>query len=169
MTEAVALAAEHDSEIELNIIGRWDEDVVEACLSRLPADSRRHVRFRGHMSDVDEWLLQASLYLQCSRGDASPTAALEAMTAGVVPLVSEWTGVRQIVQEIDTRLIAPLRADEIAARILWYFGLESGDRLALSRRSREAVSGYTEEAAVEHYQRTFAALSRDLGLTTQAA
>jgi glycosyltransferase involved in cell wall biosynthesis len=164
MIEAIAGAVQHEPVIEFNILGAWDADIVDACLSRIPEEARRHVHFRGQVSDLAEWLEDASLYLQCTRGDAFPTATLEAMTAGLVPMVSEWTGTRQIVREIDERLIVPLDASEIAARIRWYFGLGRDERLRLSRRSREAVAGYTQEAAVEHYRKTFATACRDLGL-----
>ena len=165
MVDAVAEAVKRDAAIEFNILGKWDPEIVEACLARIPEEARTHVHFRGEVSDVAAWLQDASLYLQCTRGDAFPTSTLEAMTAGLVPIISEWTGTRQIVREVDERLVVPLEADEIASRIAWYFALDPEERVRLSSRSREAVAGYTEEAAVEHYRRTFATICRDLGLT----
>jgi glycosyltransferase involved in cell wall biosynthesis len=164
MVDAVAAAAERDPAIELDILGKWDPAIVDACLSRVSEDARSHIHFRGESRDVADWLQQASLYLQCTRGDAFPTSTLEAMTAGLPPIVSEWTGTRQIVREVDSRLIVPLEAAEIAERIHWYFGLDPEERAQLSQRCREAVAGYTQEAAIEHYRETFASLCGDLGV-----
>jgi glycosyltransferase involved in cell wall biosynthesis len=165
MIEAVAAAIERDSEIEFNILGDWNTDVVAACLSRIPEEARSQIHFRGEVSDVRQWFQEASLYLQCTRGDAFPTTTLEAMTAGLVPIISDWTGTSQIVRKVDERLIVPLDVAEITARIRWYFALGPDERARLSQRCREAVGGYTQEAAILHYQETFAALCRDLGVS----
>jgi glycosyltransferase involved in cell wall biosynthesis len=164
MIDAVAEAIDQDPTIEFDIVGRWDDVVMEACLARLPANARSRIRFQGESRDISNWLQPASLYLQCTRGDATPTAVLEAMTAGMVPIVSEWTGARQVVGEVDSRLIVPLQAEELASRILWYFALDSDERLRLSQRCREAVANCTEEAAVLHFQETFSAICDDLGI-----
>jgi hypothetical protein len=86
------------------------------------------------------------------------------MSAGLVPLVSESTGTRQLVRDVSDRLIAPLDAGQIAERISWYFGLPTDARKRLSEWSRTAAQPYTEEAATARYQATFAAMCRDLGL-----
>jgi glycosyltransferase involved in cell wall biosynthesis len=164
MVDAVAAALQRDSAIEFDVLGKWDQDVIDACLARVPEEARGHIHFRGEVRDIGESLERASLYLQCTRGDAFPTATLEAMTAGLVPIISEWTGTRQIVREVDPQLIVPLDPAEIAARIEWYFGLDPERRRELSRGCREAVAGYTQEAAIDHYQATFATICRDLGV-----
>jgi hypothetical protein len=60
--------------------------------------------------------------------------------------------------------VVALDANEIAARIHWYFALDPDARSQLSQRCREAVAGYTEEAAAAQYRETFAALCRDLAV-----
>jgi glycosyltransferase involved in cell wall biosynthesis len=164
MVEAVLIAIESDPEIEFDILGEWDPELVNELTSKLPPRSRDRIHFRGKVDQIAEWFGRASLCLHTARGDAFPTSTVEAMSAGVVPLVSEWTGTRQIVSEISDRLIAPLDVAEIAERISWYFGLDRETREQLSARSRAAASPYTEEAATAHYQATFAALCRDLGI-----
>ena len=169
MVDAVAIQAESDPSVELNIIGEWDADIVRACMARVPEAARSKIKFRSRMNEIEPWLERASLYLHCARGDAFPTATIEAMTAGLVPIVSEWTGTRQIVKEVDRRLIAPLDAREIAERISWYFGLPSDERDRLSQASRRAVAGYTEETARAHYQEVFESICADLAVPVEAS
>jgi glycosyltransferase involved in cell wall biosynthesis len=168
MIDAVALHAERDPSVELNVIGEWDADVVRACMARIPAAARSRIKFRGRMNEIEPWLERASLCLHCARGDAFPTATIEAMTAGLVALVSEWTGTRQIVELVDPRLIAPLDAREIADRISWYFDLPSDERNRLSQASRSAAGGYTEESARAHYREVFERIRADLALSAAA-
>jgi len=164
MIDAVAGAAGSDPAIEFDILGAWDEEIVAALTARVAPALRPRIRFRGPVDGIVDWLRRTSLYLHCARGDAFPTATIEAMSAGVSPLVSEWTGTKQLVAEVSDRLIAPLDAAEIATRISWYFALDAEERLRLSRRSRAAARPYTEQAAGAHYQATFARICEDLGV-----
>ena len=164
MIDAVVIAAASNPAIEFDILGEWESRIVAAMTARVPAAIRPRIRFRGRVREIAEWLRRASLYLHCARGDAFPTATIEAMSAGVSPLVSEWTGTKGIVAEVSDRLIAPLDAESIAARISWYFALDAEERRELSRRSRAAARPYTEQAAATHYQATFARIYEDLGL-----
>jgi glycosyltransferase involved in cell wall biosynthesis len=164
MVDAVAIAAGSDPAIEFDILGEWDEEIVAAMTARVPAAIRPRIHFRGRVDGIADWLRRASLYLHSARGDAFPTATIEAMSAGVSPLVSEWTGTKQVVAEVSDRLIAPLDAASIADRIAWYFALDAEERRELSRRSRAAAGPYTEQAAAAHYQATFARIYEDLGL-----
>jgi glycosyltransferase involved in cell wall biosynthesis len=164
MIEAVTIAADIDLEIELDILGEWDDAIVDSLMASIPAAMRRRIRFRGSVERIAQSLQEASLYLHCARGESFGVAVLEAMSAGVVPLVSDWTGARQAVAEVCDRLIAPLDAEEIARRISWYFALDAEERQRLSERSRTAARAYTEEAAAAHYKTTFNRICEDLGV-----
>jgi glycosyltransferase involved in cell wall biosynthesis len=169
MLDAFSIASAVDPTIEFDIVGAWDPLVIAPLLDRILPDARRRVHFRGEVDAIAEWLARASLCLHCTRGDAFPTSTLEAMTAGVVPLVSEWTGTRQVVAHVSDRLIAPLEPQAIAERIFWYFGLDSGERARLSDMARAAVRGYTESAAKARYQAIFAAIYEQLGVARPVA
>jgi glycosyltransferase involved in cell wall biosynthesis len=171
MIDAFAIAAESDPTIEFDILGEWDDETLDSLTAALPPETRSRIHFRGEVEGIAEyatWLRRGSLYLHCGRGDAFPTATIEAMAAGLVPLVSEWTGTRQIVAEVTDRLVAPLDAAEIATRISWYFALSHEQRRRLSRLSRAAAQGYTEQAATAHYQETFTRICEDLGLVPRS-
>lgn len=168
MIEAFSIAAKSQHEIELDIIGEWEPEITGPLLDRLPGDIRERVHFRGRSRDVIAWLERSALCLHCARGDAFPTSTIEAMTAGVVPLISEVTGTRQLVRDVSEHLIAPLDGAEIARRIAWYFALTSSERAELSDRSRTAAAPYTEQSATAHYVSTFAQMCRDIGLPAVA-
>jgi len=166
MVEAMSIALETDPTMGFDVVGEWDEDIIERLTAIRSPAARERIRFLGRVEAITDVLEGAALYLHCARGDATPTAAIEAMAAGVVPLVSEWTGARQLVIDVCEKLIAPLDAAEIAARIAWYFALPSEERQRLSERTRYVARGYTEDRAAEHYRATFQAMYKELGFVS---
>lgn len=90
--------------------------------------------------------------LHCSRGDAFPTSTIEAMAAGVPVLVSDWTGTRQLVRQIDEAFIVELDKAKIAERIEWFLNLSAERKQSFSAAFREISSRYSEELAVQRYQ-----------------
>jgi glycosyltransferase involved in cell wall biosynthesis len=164
MTQAVARVCARDPEVTFEIVGEWDRSIAARVIEACPPAARGNIHFRGRVDDVVGVLAGAGLYLHCARGDAFPTATIEAMAAGVVPIVSEWTGTKQLVANISDRLISPLDAGEIASRILWFLGQDADERRELSSLARAAAAPYTAEAAMEHYKNTFDTMCQELGV-----
>jgi hypothetical protein len=69
------------------------------------------------------------------RGDALLASALEAMYAGLPPLVPEWTGSKAAVERVDEHIVVPLEAQQVGSRIELYL---RQDRKARSRQSQRA-------------------------------
>ena len=81
----------------MTIVGDWDECTRESLLRTDPAA----LKFVGRCSDLAPVFATASVYLHPGRGDAFPLSVLEAMAAGLVPIVSEWTGAKEVVEQVD--------------------------------------------------------------------
>jgi glycosyltransferase involved in cell wall biosynthesis len=71
---------------------------------------------------------------------------MEAMAAGVPPLVSEWTGGRELVREIHPRLVVPLQASAFVESVEWYLSLEPSRRRDLGSRAREIARAHLTQA-----------------------
>ena len=155
MIKAFNRVAKSNNSLKFFIIGDWDKEVVEECTKLMDDDNKERLIFTGRVNDIEKYIESSSLYLHCSRGDAFPTSSIEAMTAGLVPIVSEWTGTKQIVEKIDKRLVVKLDESEIAERILWYFDLDHETKASLSEKSRIEAAHFTEEKSTLHYQKVF--------------
>jgi glycosyltransferase involved in cell wall biosynthesis len=167
MVDAFAIAATTKPDLHFDIIGDWDETIVRSLLLRVPAGDRERIHFLGAVTDsatLGRLLGSSALYVHCARGDAFPGSSIEAMMAGLVPLVSEWTGTRQLAERIDPRLVMPLDPVELARRIGWYFELAPAGRRALSDRSRAVAGPYTATAAAVNFAGVFQQATRELGL-----
>ena len=135
----------------LDIVGSWNEEYLGSIWPVTRGQSDR-VRFLGHKRDISPCLSESSLYVHLARGEAFGISILEAMLAGVPCIVSEWTGAREAVEQVDRRLVVPTDPAAAADRIRWYFGLSTSEKQHLSERSREVAATYTEERATQVFR-----------------
>lgn len=147
---AAAAARAQAPGLRLEVVGHQTDEVLRACAP--PAGGGPWLRFAGPCADVAPALARAAMYVHLSRGDAGPLTVLEAMSAGVPPLVSEWTGLRGAVAEVDPRLVVPLDAGVAAERIRWYLQLPMEQKAALSLRCRQVAARYPEADAVSAFR-----------------
>jgi glycosyltransferase involved in cell wall biosynthesis len=151
------VAARH-LDAQLMVAGSWDAAAVQGLLARLRTASGR-VRFVGPQADLTHILSRASLYIHLGRGDAFPLAVLEAMCAGVPAIVSEATGTRQVVRDVDETMVVPLDADAAAERVVGYFASSQDARAQRSEAARSVALTYTEERAIHAFREAVDALS----------
>lgn len=142
----------------LTVAGQWDPSYTGG-LPLLP-DVGHAVSFVGPVPDVMASLRSASLYVHLGRGEAFGMSVLEAMAAGVPCVVSEWTGAREAVRQVDPTLVVPLDATAAADRILWYLALPADEKRRLSRRSREVAATFSDERALAGFREAFTTAAR---------
>jgi glycosyltransferase involved in cell wall biosynthesis len=93
------------------------------CLPQLQALSRslaqeKRIAFPGAVADVTPYLRDADVYLSTSVWEGMSNALLEAMSHGVVPVVSRVSGVADVVEEdVSGLLFPPGDEAEFAARL----------------------------------------------------
>jgi glycosyltransferase involved in cell wall biosynthesis len=162
MIAAYSRAFEQEKSLQFTIVGEWDSDLQKELLKDCSEACRKSIHFVGQTSDIQHYLARASMYYHVARGDAFPTVVLEGMSAGLIPLVSEWTGSKEVVGKVDKRWVVELDEAAITERILFFTRLPLSEREAVSQKMREASKKYTEAFALEHYQETFQQLRKDL-------
>ncbi|PUA31618.1 MAG: hypothetical protein B7O98_08960 [Zestosphaera tikiterensis] len=81
--------------------------------------------------ELKKLLSMCSVYVHPARFDASPISVLEAMAAGIVPVVTPATGMSGIVSKVDPSLV--VRFDEMPNRVV---ELLKSDLSALSKRCK---------------------------------
>ena len=121
MIFAFAEALKKNPQLELHIIGDWEKQIVDGYRSATDKYAWEQIHFKGRIENLHLHLKEYALCLHCARGDAFPTSTIETLSAGIPTIVSEWTGTREIIQEIDPRLIARLDIADIAGKINLFF------------------------------------------------
>jgi glycosyltransferase involved in cell wall biosynthesis len=155
----------HDAgySFEYTIIGNWSDDEITKLYALIPEGYRSYVKFTGECKDFSMHLNGASFYLHCARGEAWGISVLEGMAAGLVPIVSDFTGSKEAVEKISPELIVPLDENELFNKILQLTGLPVDRLTELSARAQTVAGEYLESRAVEGFKDSFRALSAEIG------
>lgn len=116
-----------------------------------PRSSIEGLHYVGHIprEKMSEILLKCSIYLHPARFDAFPASVVEAMAAGLIPIVTEMTGSRDIVKELDPNLIVPVDVNAIASKVIKILSLDVKEKKRLSERARRIVRTYSKLSQAE--------------------
>jgi glycosyltransferase involved in cell wall biosynthesis len=109
--------------------------------------------FPGFVPDPGEYFRRCSLFLHMSRFDPYPVSVLEGMAAGLVPVVSEMTGTRELLEPLDPGLVAKTPHD--AAKKLVALMRDGAGTATLSARCRDAVRGWDKDRSIRDFQKAF--------------
>ncbi len=114
------------------------------------------VFFRG-IVDVKKYLEASWLYIQPSRYDAGASVLLAVMAAGCIPIVSDRTGNKTVVERVDKNLVVHgFRPEQYAERINFYAGKDKKELKRLSGRFKKLIaSEYMVGKQQESFKKIF--------------
>ena len=120
-----------------------------------------HITVTGWTDKPEIFLAQAGYYVNLSRHDSFGVSVLEAMAAGVIPIVSEQCGAKDVVRQLDTGLIVPLDPKRAAQAIL---SLEKNPKKKqeLSVKGRILAKTYTREKCMKQFLLAFTKLEEEM-------
>jgi len=119
------------------------------------------VRIVGY-TDPEPYLKRSCILLHPAVYDAFSCAVLEAMASGLIPIISDRTGVKEFVGRISGKLVLKLDPELFADRVIEILNMPLSQKKELSNELRErALSPYfTEWYSVEKFKRSFIELLR---------
>lgn len=157
IVESVKLAKQELPDLELIVVGDWSQDVIRTFTQKDTS-----IKFVGKAMNIEYYLQKSALCLHTARGEAWGISITEAMAAGVPPIISEWTGCKEVVEKVDERLIIKLDQEIIRDKIMWYFNLSLEEKKKLSQKCREAAKPYSEASAVKIFREKFNQLIQEV-------
>ncbi len=113
------------------------------------------VEVRGYVENLADAFAPASLYVQPSRMDTFPVSVLEAMRAGLPPLVTETTGTRSEARALSPELVVDPAPEALAAGVVAYFERDGSERRDLSSRARERGATFDAESRTNGFAEAF--------------
>ena len=120
------------------------------------------VRRRGYVEALVDAFAPASLFVQPSRVDTFPVSTLEAMRAGLVPLVTETTGTRSEARAIDSSLVVPTNTTSLAEGICDFFRRSLDDRRVLSEQARSRSQRFDPDSRKAAFREAFGEILKAL-------
>jgi len=141
-----------DTPARLTILGDGPcRQELEALSRRLGQDGR--IVFPGAVADVTPYLREADVYLSTSLSEGMSNALLEAMSHGVMPVVSRVSGAEDLVEEgVSGFLLPPGDEATLAARLAEALSMTSERRHATGEAARAAIRArFSLEKIVERH------------------
>ncbi|WP_135805511.1 glycosyltransferase family 4 protein [Halorussus marinus] len=113
------------------------------------------VRVRGYVEDLADAFAPGSLFVQPSRMDTFPVSTLEAMRAGLPPLVTRTTGTRSEARRIDESLVVEPNEDALARGVRRYFERDLADRRSLSETARDRGGRFDRDSRTAAFRAAY--------------
>jgi len=114
-------------------------------------------------TDPVKYLANSGLYINPARIEPFGINILEAMCAGIPPLVSKFCGAAEIVKKVDPWLVTSLNPKEIAEKAVKLHKDLNLKRKLGQKCKREALK-YTQERTVKEFKVKFAKILKELGV-----
>lgn len=114
-------------------------------------DGLRTFGYVPHGEKLLMLLSKCSIYIHPARFEAFGASVIEAMAAGLIPIVTVTTGARDFVKKVNPKLVVPLNPKVIAGRIIEILTLNPNELCELSSRARKEALKWTEERAKKHF------------------
>lgn len=114
--------------------------------------NNKNIHFTG-VKDPSQYLHKGLYFLHPARYDAGGTAVIEAMAAGLIPIVSSKTGNKDIVKEIDHSLVIDSLDYKDYAKKIWELdGLDKKELKELSRKCKQVAKYYNENLSSKQFK-----------------
>jgi glycosyltransferase involved in cell wall biosynthesis len=159
MIRGFARLADRFPRASLTIVGDGEcRRALEQLVDQLGLGQR--VSFKGAVREVSTVLSEADIFVSTSLSEGMSNSLLEAMSFGLVPLVSKVSGVSDVVEDgISGLLFAPADLDAYTIRLEQALALTPETRLAMAARAHTTM---TERFGIDQIARLHLALYRDL-------
>ena len=140
-------------EAHLTIVGQVTESIMSDLQQTYPIKLLNSIQFAGKVDNLEPYISQSSIYLHLARGEAFGSAIIEAMAGGLIPVVSEWTGAKEVVEKIDKTLVVPLDVKEAYEKVKHVWRLSNEEKKRISEEGRALIlKEYTIEKATDRFQ-----------------
>ncbi|RWK42863.1 glycosyltransferase [Mesorhizobium sp.] len=150
-----ALPAE--AQAQLTVLGDGQcRAALEEQTVRLGLSGR--VKFAGAVEDVFPFLWKSDFYLSTSVSEGMSNALLEAMSCGVVPIITDVSGASDIVEHERSGFLARSHV-EYSRLLLRALGLSEAERNAMAQNAVQTIAGrFSMESVATRQMRLYAAL-----------
>jgi glycosyltransferase involved in cell wall biosynthesis len=138
---------------ELHVVGKGHPDEY----AETPG-----VRVRGYVENLGDEFTSASLFVQPSRMDTFPVSTLEAMRAGVPPLVTQNTGTRSEARKIDDSLVVEPNPAGLSEGVRSFFARDIETRRRLAGKARKRGSRFDPQSRKAAFRRAFQTILKAL-------
>lgn len=150
-----ALVEINSPNLNLIIVGDIKDEVKNELLKGVPVKLTNQIKFTGNLNDITQILKDIQLCIHCSRGDAFPTSTLECFVAGIPVIVSEDTGTKSFVSDVDKNLVCLPTVDSLTNAIQYYLNSSALKRNEISSSLKKHPNIIESSKAIDYFVSVF--------------
>ncbi len=141
--EAFKIIKKKFPDAELNIVGNMPD------LKKYVDCNYEGVHCLGYVKDLVKVIKESSLYIHMGRGDTFPVSILEVMQCGLPVIVSDATGVKEVIEKIDKNMISKLNENDLVNKTNEYFNLSQNQKIILSKRFYNIATSFNKDKIIK--------------------
>jgi len=109
----------------------------------------------GYVSDFIPFIRRTSLFVMPGYGQAFCTAVTETMLAGLPAIVTNYTGAKEIVSQLNKDFVTTTDPHDIASAICKYFDMSSKKKLKLSHKAKQLAKPFNKYNSCKRFKNIF--------------
>jgi len=155
LVDAVKILNENGYEYNLYLVG--------SCIDKIIADYP-WLHKEGFQESLDKYFKRCSLYVHPADFDSCPVTVFEAMSSGLIPIITENVGEADILNEngLNCLILENNRPENVAQKILEIDGKDKKWKKNISLKCKEISSNYNEETQSKEFKKVFDKLVEDI-------
>ncbi len=163
--KSVEALADEFPDMRLIVIGTQPEAYREKMMAENCPNAKDRIHFTGQIKQEEmlELFSSSAFYVHPARGEGFGRTITEAMAAGLVPLVSEWTGAKEAAARVDGSLVSGLDQAEFTSHLRTLLQTPEKQLSKWSQDSRAIGLEYTLENAELLFYKQLNQICADLG------
>lgn len=151
-------------ESRLHVVGDILPRIKSDVLHSIPEEAQKKIIFYGKLSysELKEVFPKMAVNLHPSRGDNYPRTVLETMAAGIIPVVSKWTGNQDRVVYVDPDFVIENDIDSAFKAVEKIFDADNLVRVAWSAAARQQAAYKTMAQANAEFSTLIGSIQKQL-------
>lgn len=149
-------------DVEIDVVGGGTNDL------NLQSD---HITIHGFLRH-DEFIHkfgEAEAYILPSYSQAFPVTVLEAMHAGLPPLITDEVGTQGYVKQIAPQLVTSTDVNSIADAVEWYISLSTSRKHELSEKAKKMGEYFTPNQGLKSFEVAYSQIISRINGTSRKA
>lgn len=150
LIEAFRLLREEDDEWELYMVGKGGTDFVKERMDGL--------FITNYVASLKPYLSKCSIYIHPAHFEPFGVTVLEAMSAGLMPIVTRMTGVSEVLEKnkLSELIVKAPEPRLLKERIVEVYNYSMAKKRKFSAKSKSIVKdGYLEKDGVKNFKKKF--------------
>jgi glycosyltransferase involved in cell wall biosynthesis len=140
---------------KLYLVGKIEDKIKEL---KVP---HKDIIVTGWVNNVEDYLKNSSIFINLATHESFGVSILEAMAAGVIPLITKNCGIKELVEPISKELICKRNSNEVSCKIKW-INSDKKRKKKISQECKKIASKFNKNSSINSFKKALNILCRQM-------